>query len=324
MRTRSTIRCRSRNSKNSRRNSPWRVYLSEEALKDGGGRLATRHRRREIGLFQAASGAVRVDTGRSLARLSDVPLALGTRCRFAQSVRRRCGFDFYGKVLGGQSEQLAREKRGVRFIGGLMGEGWGELYVARYSRPKPRRRREDLVANLLNVYRQRIETADWMSPETRKKALEKLAHFTVKIGYPDKWLGLFQVRGQGRRSYRQSVAGAACSEWNRRLARLDGAVDRGEWGRSPQTVNAYYDTSLNEIVFPAAILQRPSRIPMPTDAVNYGGIGAVIGHEISQASMIRGQQIRRKRVLCRTGGSLMTRKNFDARTAALVKQVRHL
>src|SRR5262249_8451010 len=160
------------------------------------------------------------------------------------------------------------------------GEAVGELYVARYFPPEAKAKAQDLVANLLSVYRQRIETADWMSPDTRKKALEKLATFTVKIGYPDKWrdYSRFEVRADDLLG---NQSRSRVFEWNRRLARLDGPVDRGEWGMSPPTVNAYNNSSLNEIVFPAAIMQPPFFDPNADDAVNYGGIGAVIGHEIS-------------------------------------------
>src|SRR5262249_11722770 len=163
-------------------------------------------------------------------------------------------FNFYTKTLGGQGQQLAREKRGVRFIGGLMGEGVGKLYVARYFTPEAKAKAQELVANLLNVYRQRIEAVDWMSPETRQKALEKVASFTVKIGYPDTWRDYSKFATDENDLLGNAKRGRIF-EWNRELARLDQAVDRGEWGMSPQTVNAYYESSLNEIVFPAAILQ---------------------------------------------------------------------
>src|SRR6185312_11256314 len=189
-------------------------------------------------------------------------------------------FDLYGKVLGGQAQQLAREKRGVRFLGGVIGQGVGKLYVARYFPPEAKAKAKDLVANLLSVYRQRIQTAGWMSPATRQKALEKLAHFNVKIGYPDKWRDYSKLQANPDDLFGNAER-ASEFEWNRKLVRLDQPVDRSEWGMSPQTVNAYYDTSLNEIVFPAAILQPPFFDPNADDAVNYGGIGAVIGHEIS-------------------------------------------
>jgi putative endopeptidase len=227
-------------------------------------------------------------------------------------------FAFYGKILAGQSQQLAREKRGVRFINGEMGEGVGKLYVARYFPADAKAKADALVRNLLNVYRSRIQTADWMSPETKTKALEKVASFSVKIGYPDKWrdYSKYEVRGGDLLG---NASRGSLFEWNRDLARLDSPVDRGEWGMSPQTVNAYYDSSLNEIVFPAAILQAPFFDPNADDAVNYGGIGAVIGHEISHGFDDQGSKYDAKGVLANWWTDA-DRKNFDARTENLAKQ----
>jgi putative endopeptidase len=227
-------------------------------------------------------------------------------------------FEFYGKVLGGQREQLAREKRGVRFVGGLMGENVGRLYVARHFSGDAKAKAQDLVRNLLEVYRKRIETADWMSPDTRRQALEKVASFSVKIGYPDKWrdYSLFTVDPEDLLG---NQARGARFEWNRRLVRLDQPVDRSEWGMSPQTVNAYYNSSLNEIVFPAGILQPPFFDPNADPAVNYGAIGAVIGHEISHGFDDQGSKYDAEGVL-RNWWTEADRRNFDQRTGALVDQ----
>jgi putative endopeptidase len=227
-------------------------------------------------------------------------------------------FAFYGKILGGQDIQLAREKRGVRFVGGLMGEGVGKLYVAQYFPPEAKAKALDLVRNLLSVYKTRIEAAGWMSPATRAKALEKVGTFVVKIGYPDTWRDYSKY---------QVVAGDLLGneergvefDWNRDLVRLDRKADRGEWGMSPQTVNAYYNQSWNEIVFPAAILQPPFFDPNADDAVNYGGIGAVIGHEISHGFDDQGSKYDAEGVL-QNWWTEADRKNFDARTANLVSQ----
>jgi putative endopeptidase len=227
-------------------------------------------------------------------------------------------FDFYGKVLGGQMQQLAREKRGVRFVDGVIGQEVGKIYVAKYFSPQAKAKAQDLVANLLNVYRQRIQAADWMSPATREKALEKVANFTVKIGYPDKWRDYSKLQTNPD-DLLGNAERASLFEWNRKLIRLDQPVDRGEWGMSPQTVNAYYEESLNEIVFPAAILQPPFFDPKADDAVNYGGIGAVIGHEISHAFDDQGSKYDAKGVL-QNWWTPEDRKNFEGRTAALAKQ----
>jgi predicted metalloendopeptidase len=227
-------------------------------------------------------------------------------------------FEFYGKVLGGQREQLARDKRGVRFVGGMMGENIGRLYVARYFPADAKAKAQDLVRNLLAVYRQRVQTADWMSPETRRQALEKVGTFSVKIGYPDKWRDYSALRVDPEDLLGNQARGARF-EWNRRLVRLDQPVDRSEWGMSPQTVNAYYNSSLNEIVFPAAILQPPFFDPNADPAVNYGGIGAVIGHEISHGFDDQGSKYDAEGVL-RDWWTEADRKNFDTRTDALVEQ----
>jgi putative endopeptidase len=227
-------------------------------------------------------------------------------------------FEFYGKVLGGQPEQLARDKRGVRFVGGMMGENVGRLYVARYFPADAKAKAQDLVSNLLSVYRQRIQTADWMSPETRRQALEKVGTFSVKIGYPDKWRDYSALRVDPEDLLGNQARGARF-EWNRRLVRLDQPVDRSEWGMSPQTVNAYYSSSLNEIVFPAGILQPPFFDPNADPAVNYGGIGAVIGHEISHGFDDQGSKYDAEGVL-RNWWTEADRMNFDGRTNALVDQ----
>jgi putative endopeptidase len=227
-------------------------------------------------------------------------------------------FAFYGKILGGQGVQLAREKRGVRFVGGVMGEGVGQLYVARYFPADAKAKAQDLVRNLLSVYRQRIEAADWMSPETRAKALEKVGTFTVKIGYPDNWRDYSKLEVKAGDLLGNQERGTEFG-WNRNLVRLDDRVDRGEWGMTPQTVNAYYNQSWNEIVFPAAILQPPFFDPNADDAVNYGGIGAVIGHEISHGFDDQGSKYDAKGVL-QNWWTEADRKNFDSRTTNLVNQ----
>lgn len=227
-------------------------------------------------------------------------------------------FDLFGRIMGGQKEQLAREKRGVLFLDGVMGQGVGKLYVARYFSPEAKAKAEALVSNLLAIYRQRIGAADWMSPATRQQALEKLAKINVKIGYPDNWRDYSKFRVDPN-DLLDNDERAGEFEWNRRLARLDQPVDRTEWGMSPQTVNAYYNPSLNEIVFPAAILQPPFFDANADDAVNYGGIGAVIGHEISHGFDDQGSKYDATGEL-KNWWTADDRKNFDARTGALAKQ----
>ena len=188
-------------------------------------------------------------------------------------------FEFFGKRLTGAPQIRPRWKRGVEQVEEGMGMALGKMYVAQHFPPEAKARMQDLVANLIAAYREDIATLDWMSPETRKKAIEKLARFDPKIGYPSKWrdysaldVRLDDVVGNAQR--------AAAFEVDRRLALLGKPVDRAEWGMTPQTVNAYYNPGMNEIVFPAAILQPPFFDMHADDAVNYGAIGAVIGHEI--------------------------------------------
>jgi len=189
-------------------------------------------------------------------------------------------FEFRNKTLGGQPEQRARWKRAVAFVDRTIGESVGRIYVARYFPPEAKAKMDALVADIQTALKARIERLDWMGADTRARALEKLSKFTVKIGYPAKWrdygpltLSKIDLYGNATR--------AAAYEWHRDVARLDKPVDKTEWGMTPQTVNAYYSATNNEIVFPAAILQPPFFDPDADPAINYGGIGGVIGHEIS-------------------------------------------
>jgi putative endopeptidase len=227
-------------------------------------------------------------------------------------------FAFRGTVLGGQDQQLDRAKRGVQFLNGVIGEGVGQIYVARHFPPSAKAEAERLVENLLAVYRERIRTLDWMGEETRAKALEKAENFSVKIGYPDEWrdYSSFEV---DENDLLGNLARSREFDWNYDLTRLDDPVDRSEWHMSPQTVNAYYNPSLNEIVFPAAILQAPFFDPYADDAVNYGGIGAVIGHEISHGFDDQGSKYDARGIL-QNWWTDSDRMNFEARTARLVDQ----
>ena len=188
-------------------------------------------------------------------------------------------FAFFGKTLTGAQEIKPRWKRGVAVVEGSLGEAVGKLYVAKVFPPAAKERMKQLVANLVEAYRRDIQSLEWMGPETKKKAYEKLAHFTVKIGYPDAWRDYSKLEIR-RDDLIGNVKRASAFESDRQAAKLGQPVDRLEWGMTPQTVNAYYNPGMNEIVFPAAILQPPFFDLEADDAVNYGGIGAVIGHEI--------------------------------------------
>jgi len=189
-------------------------------------------------------------------------------------------FEFRSKTLNGQPEQRARWKRAVSATDGALGEVVGQVYVDRYFPPSAKAQMLALVGNIKLALRHRIENLEWMSPETKTKALEKLSLFTVKIAYPDVWRDYSTLQISQGDLY-GDVAASQKFEWDRDVARLHKPVDRKEWGMTPQTVNAYYNPTMNEIVFPAAILQPPFFDPKADPAVNYGGIGGVIGHEIS-------------------------------------------
>lgn len=188
-------------------------------------------------------------------------------------------FDFYGRTLSGTEQNRDRWKRGVSLVEGLMGDALGKLYVAQYFPPEAKARMDELVANLREAYRVSINELAWMTPETRAKALVKLDKFTPKIGYPAHWRDYSALAVERDDLYGNYRRGHVVNS-DRELAKLGGPVDRDEWFMTPQTVNAYYNPGMNEIVFPAAILQPPFFDAQADDAANYGGIGAVIGHEI--------------------------------------------
>jgi putative endopeptidase len=198
-------------------------------------------------------------------------------------------FAFTGGVLRGVPQNQPRWKRGVALLDGSIGEALGKLYVAKYFPPQNKARMQALVRNLLEAYRRDIDTLDWMSAETKVGAQAKLAKMSPKIGYPDHWrdYGALKISGDDLRG---NVVRATEFEYRRNLAKLGGPVDRGEWRMRPQTVNAYYNATSNEITFPAAILQPPFFDATADEAANYGGIGAVIGHEMSHGFDDRGSQ----------------------------------
>ena len=227
-------------------------------------------------------------------------------------------FAFYGTVIQGRTQMLDRATRGARVLDNQMGEALGKIYVQRYFPPESKEKVRQLVQNLLAAYEEDIKTLDWMTPETRAKALDKLHHFTVKVGYPDHWLdySALEIR---RDALVQNMKNAQVFEWNRQVKRIDQPVDKTEWGMTPPTVNAYYNPSGNEIVFPAGILQAPDFDPSADDAVNYGAIGAVIGHEISHGFDDQGSKYDGQGVL-RSWWTDADRKNFQARIDALAHQ----
>ncbi len=226
-------------------------------------------------------------------------------------------FDFTGRVVSGLPENRERWKRGVSLVEGAIGEAVGQLYAAEYFPPQAKERMLELVGNLVEAFRRSFESLDWMGPETRAQALDKLASFRPKVGYPDRW-----------RDYSSLVIDddlvansrrAEEFEFERELAKLGGPIDLEEWMMLPQTVNAYYHPLLNEIVFPAGILQPPFFDLEADDAVNYGGIGAVIGHEIGHGFDDQGSRYDATGAL-RDWWTEEDRARFDERTQALIAQ----
>ncbi|MCD4532973.1 peptidase M13 [Nocardioides sp. cx-169] len=198
-------------------------------------------------------------------------------------------FDFYGRTLSGTPELRARWKRGVALVEGALGEAVGKEYVARHFPPRSKELMDDLVANLLAAYRESIAALDWMTEETKQRAYEKLDTFRPKIGYPEKFRDYSALRISAT-DLLGNVAAASAFETDRQLAKIGSPVDPDEWFMLPQTVNAYYNPGTNEICFPAGILQKPFFSPDAHPAENYGGIGAVIGHEIGHGFDDQGAQ----------------------------------
>ena len=227
-------------------------------------------------------------------------------------------FDFYGRTLTGAPELRERWKRGVSLVEGVLGEAVGQIYVERHFPPVSKTRMDELVANLVEAYRQSISTLEWMTPATRERALEKLSAFTPKIGYPAKWRD-YSALTIDANDLIANVRASNEFEFRRELAKIGAPIDRDEWFMYPQTVNAYYNPGFNEIVFPAAILQWPFFDATSDDAANYGGIGAVIGHEIGHGFDDQGSKF--------DGTGKLTdwweaadREAFEARTRSLIDQ----
>ncbi len=227
-------------------------------------------------------------------------------------------FDFYGRTLTGQPEQRARWKRGVALVEGTLGEALGRLYVERHFAPAAKARMDGLVANLLEAYRRSIAELAWMSPATRQRALAKLATFNPKIGYPVRWRDYASVAIDAG-DLIGNVRRATAFEVARQLGKIGQPVDRDEWFMLPQTVNAYYNPGMNEIVFPAAILQPPFFDQHGDDAANYGAIGAVIGHEIGHGFDDQGSRYDGAGRLA-DWWEAADRAAFEERTTALIGQ----
>ncbi|MCV7177706.1 M13 family metallopeptidase [Mycolicibacterium sphagni] len=243
---------------------------------------------------------------------------INARAAYLNDAVVAANFDFYGRTLSGTEQIRDRWKRAVSLVEGLMGDAVGRLYVERHFPPDAKARMDVLVDNLREAYRVSINDLEWMTPATRQRALAKLDKFTPKIGYPAKWRDYSTLVIDPNDLYGNIIRGAEVSH-DRELAKLGGPVDRDEWFMTPQTVNAYYNPGMNEIVFPAAILQPPFFDAEADDAANYGGIGAVIGHEIGHGFDDQGAKYD-------GDGNLVDwwtdedRAEFGARTKALIEQ----
>ncbi|MEL6105488.1 MAG: M13 family metallopeptidase [Planctomycetota bacterium] len=227
-------------------------------------------------------------------------------------------FAFHDTAVSGVEEQQPMWKRGVGVTGSLLGEVVGQLYVEKHFRPVAKQRMNELVGNLKLAFKERIKTRDWMGEGTKKQALEKLSKFTTKIGYPDEWKDYEKLQITDGPLAAHMIA-AAKFEYQRDLDKLGGPIDRNEWHMTPQTINAYYNPTMNEIVFPAAILQPPFFNLAADDAVNYGGIGAVIGHELSHGFDDKGSKFDGDGNL-RMWWTEEDRAEFDKRASGLVEQ----
>lgn len=227
-------------------------------------------------------------------------------------------FEFYGRTLRGQESQAERWKRGTRFVNGSVGELVGKLYVAEYFPPEYKQKVGVMVENLRAAFGQAIDSLEWMSAETRTAARAKLAAFNVKIGYPDRWRDYSSLTVQAG-DLLGNVIRSRAFEYRRQVAKLSKPVDRGEWNLTPQTVNAYYRPTFNEIVFPAAILQAPFFNAAADDAYNYGGIGSVIGHEFSHGFDDQGRKFDGEGRL-RDWWTEADAREYESRAAELVAQ----
>ncbi len=195
----------------------------------------------------------------------------------------KADWDFYSKTLSGALQQLPIEERALSVVNGSLGEAVGQIYVEKMFPPEAKEKAEEMIGNVILAFQNRIAALDWMTDDTKEKAIEKLQKFTVKIGYPDEFEDYSEMDVSADKSFFENMSAVSAWGLKKSLSKIGEPVDKSEWGMSPQTVNAYFSPMNNEIVFPAAILQPPFYDYKADEAVNYGGIGSVIGHEISHA-----------------------------------------
>ena len=293
-------------------NFNWQGYIDEAGIQDIDGLVLMM-----TSYFEALDTIITetpIDTWKTYLQW----VALNSRANALNEALDNQDFAFYGKVLTGRQEQRAPWRRAVATVNGLLGEVVGKVYVKEHFPPEAKERMLELVGNLINAYEKSINELDWMSDETKAQALDKLSKFRPKIGYPDVWRDYSALEISADDLF-GNIERATIAEYERQLARQGGPVDRDEWAMNPQTVNAYYMPPLNEIVFPAAILQPPFFNMEADDAVNYGAIGAVIGHEIGHGFDDKGSTFDGDGVM-RNWWTETDRSEFEARTAKLVDQ----
>ncbi len=290
----------------------WDGYLSESGLQDLGGLVVMMR-----DYMRALDDIVEdtdLDAWKTYLQWS---VLNATASRLTEEIDRQ-NFEFYGKTLSGTEEQEDMWRRGVNVVNGNVGEVVGKVYVDKHFPPEAKERMLNLVGNLIKAYEISIKNLDWMTDETKAEALDKLAKFTPKVGYPDVWRDYSALTIEADDLF-GNLERAALAEHDRAIGRQGGPVDRTEWGMTPQTVNAYYSPPLNEIVFPAAILQPPFFNLEADEAVNYGAIGAVIGHEIGHGFDDSGSTFDGDGVL-RNWWTDQDREEFEKRTARLIAQ----
>jgi putative endopeptidase len=290
----------------------WSGYLDEIGLTDLDGLivLMTDYMGELDGIIQDTD----IETWQTYLRWN----ALNTKANLLDEGLDKRNFAFYGTALSGTPEQEEPWRRAVSTVNGTLGEVVGKVYVKNHFPPEAKARMTELVDNLIAAYEKSINELEWMGDDTRVQALDKLSKFTPKIGYPDEWRDYSAVEIQADDLF-GNIERATLAEYQRQLDRQGGPVDRGEWGMTPQTVNAYYNPTLNEIVFPAAILQPPFFNLEADDAVNYGAIGAVIGHEIGHGFDDKGSTFDGDGAL-RNWWTDEDRAEFEKRTGKLVDQ----
>ncbi len=293
-------------------NFAWGAFLSEAGIADIDGVVVT-----QIDYMKALDDIMQrtpIDTWKTYLKWS----VLNASSNMLSEALDQQNFEFYSKTLRGVEEQRPLWRRGVDIVNGTLGEVVGKVYVSRHFPPEAKAKMQELVVNLIKAYEISIQELDWMGDDTKEQALDKLSKFTPKIGYPDNWKD-YTALDIERDDLVGNMRRSARFVYDQNLARQKGPVDRGEWAMTPQTVNAYYNPPLNEIVFPAAILQPPYFDLNAEDAVNYGSIGAVIGHEIGHGFDDSGSTFDGDGVL-RNWWTEEDGAEFKARTAKLVDQ----